>query len=181
MKRGGLTLIEFVLVISIIVLAMSILFSVGPVCPVAPPHNFTACLNNLHQLSLIMKFYADENDGQYPSTDKWCDLLTKSYMPTVDPDLFICPGAADKITQDSSQSCYVLNKNIVGMKASEVPPDVVLLFEGPVGWNQVGGPELLTTQYHIDEGVGVSFADLSVKFVRPDELSSLKWKGDPEQ
>ena len=128
-----------------------------------------------------MKYYADENNGQCPSTDKWCDLLTKSYSPTMDPDLFICPGAAQKITRDSDQSSYVLNKNILGMKASEIPPDVALLFEGPIGWNQVGGAELLTTAYHKDEGVCVSFADLSVKFVPSRELASLKWKPEPEQ
>jgi hypothetical protein len=123
-----------------------------------------------------MKFYTDENDGQYPTTDKWCDLLTKSYWPSVDPDLFICPGAINKITQDSNQSSYVLNRNILSMKASEVPADMVLLFEGPVGWNQVGGPELLTTEYHKDEGACVCLADLSVKSVHPDELDELKWK-----
>jgi Tfp pilus assembly protein PilE len=176
-KRMGLTLIEFTLVVAIIVLAMSILFSV---CPrghrgcVLP--NSVPCMSNLHQLSLIMKFYADDNNGQYPTTDKWCDLLAKSYMPTMEPELFICPGATDKITRDSNQSSYVLNKNIVGMKASEVPADVVLLFEGPVGWNQVGGPELLTTTNHEEEGAFLCFVDLSVKFVRPDELDELKWK-----
>jgi hypothetical protein len=123
-----------------------------------------------------MRFYTDDNNGEYPSTDKWCDLLTKSYLPSMDPDLFICPGAVDKMTQGSDQSSYVLNKNIVGMKASEVPGDVVLLFEGPIGWNQVGGPELLTTEYHKDEGAVVCFADLSVKSVRPDDLADLKWK-----
>jgi hypothetical protein len=123
-----------------------------------------------------MKFYTDENNGQYPSTDEWCDLLTKSYMPTMEPELFICPGATDKITQDSDQSSYVLNRNVLGMKASEIPPNVVLLFEGPVGWNQVGGPELLTTEYHKDEGASICLADLSVKSVRPSEFATLRWK-----
>jgi Tfp pilus assembly protein PilE len=172
-KRIGLTLIEIVVIIAIIVVLMTILLSRYHT-PHA--HPLSTCKSNLHQLSLVMKFYADENNGEYPSTDKWCDLLTKSYFPTADPDLFICPGAIDKITEDSNQSCYVLNKNIVGMKRSEIPPDVVLLFEGPVGWNQVGGPELLTTEYHKDEGASVCFADLRVEFVRTDELAQLKWK-----
>jgi hypothetical protein len=130
-----------------------------------------------------MKVYADDNNGEYPSTDKWCDLLAKSYMPTMDPDLLICPGAIDKTTQDSNQSSYVLNENMAGMKVSmkrSRSPDAVLLFEGPIGWNQFGGPELLTTAYHKDKGACVCFADLSVKFVRTDELAALKWKANPE-
>jgi hypothetical protein len=133
-------------------------------------------MSNLHQLALSMKFYADDNNGQYPPTDKWCDLIVDTYFDGVEPDIFVCPVALDKITEDSNQSSYVLNKNIVGMKASEVPADMVLFFEGPIGWNQVGGPELLTTEYHKDEGAVVCFADLSVKSVRPDDLADLKWK-----
>ncbi|MHC4155524.1 MAG: hypothetical protein ACYST6_11470 [Planctomycetota bacterium] len=134
------------------------------------------CRSNVHQLSLFMTFYTDDNNGHYPTTDKWCDLLVASYPEAADPYIFICPVVRDKMTQDSNQSCYVLNENILGMKASEIPPDVVLLFEGPIGWNQTGGPELLTTEYHKGEGVCVSLADLSVKFVRPDEFAELKWK-----
>jgi hypothetical protein len=123
-----------------------------------------------------MRFYTDENNGQYPSTDKWCDLLVDTYLDSVQPDFFVCPGALDKRTHDSNQSCYVLNKNIVGMTTSEVPADMVLFFEGPVGWNQVGGPELLTTTNHKDKGAFVSVADLRTKFVRPNEFAALKWK-----
>ena len=174
MKRIGLTLIEIVVVIAIIAVLMSIFLAVSP--RGCPRSHSSWCKSNLHQLSLVMKFYTDENDGQYPATDKWCDLMVDTYFDSVEPDIFVCPGAIDKITQDSNQSSYVLNKNIVGMKASEVPADVVLFFEGPIGWNQVGGPELLTTEYHKDDGACVSFPDLSVKFVRPDELAELKWK-----
>ncbi|MHC4060566.1 MAG: type II secretion system protein [Planctomycetota bacterium] len=175
MKRMGLTLIDIMLVIAITVLALSILLSTPS--PWRHYHDGSVrCRSNLHQLSLFMKLYADDNNGRYPTMDKWCDLLTKNYLPGVDPDLLFCPGARDKITQDSNQSSYVLNKNVLGMKVSEIPPDMVLLFEGPVGWNQVGGPELLTTEYHKDDGVGVSFTDLSVKFVSTNELAELKWK-----
>jgi hypothetical protein len=127
-------------------------------------------------LSLLIKIYSDDNNGDYPSPDNWCDLLVDTYLHSVKPDFFLCPGAIDKITEDSNQSSYVLNKNIVGMKASEIPPDVVLLFEGPVGWNRMGGPELLTTAYHKEEGAFICFADIRVKFVRTEELAALKWK-----
>jgi hypothetical protein len=128
----------------------------------------------LYQVGLLIRFYADDNNGEYPSPEEWCDLLIRSYREQA--YLFICPGATDKITQDSDQSSYVLNRNVLGMKASEIPPNVVLLFEGPVGWNQVGGPELLTAEYHKENGAFVCLADLRTKFVRPDEFAALKWK-----
>ena len=54
-------------------------------------------------------------------------------------------------------------------------PDTVLLFECDGGWNQFGGPGLLTTKHHKDEGCYVSFVNREVKFVKPGEIPSLKW------
>jgi hypothetical protein len=43
-------------------------------------------------------------------------------------------------------------------------------------WNQSGGAELLTTENHKGEGCNILFNDRSVKFVRADQLSELRWK-----
>ncbi|HEY5504568.1 MAG TPA: DUF4190 domain-containing protein, partial [Sedimentisphaerales bacterium] len=33
------------------------------------------CMSNLRQLGVSTMMYAENNKGQYPTTDKWCDLL----------------------------------------------------------------------------------------------------------
>jgi prepilin-type processing-associated H-X9-DG protein len=56
-------------------------------------------------------------------------------------------------------------------------PDVVLLFESTAGWNQVGGPELLTTRHHEGKGCNVLFVDYHAEFVKGEEIPRLKWEG----
>jgi prepilin-type processing-associated H-X9-DG protein len=53
-----------------------------------------------------------------------------------------------------------------------------LLFETKAGFNQVGGPELLTTDNHNGKGCNVLFADNTVEFVKTEELANLKWKDE---
>ena len=43
-------------------------------------------------------------------------------------------------------------------------------------WNQCGGPEILTTENHKNEGCNVAFVDSRVRFVKTEELGTLKWK-----
>jgi len=67
-----------------------------------------------------------------------------------------------------------MNKNIEQFGA-DAPPDMVLLFETHPGWNQSGGPEILTTENHQDDGCNILFADGHVRFVRTRDLNDLKW------
>lgn len=72
-------------------------------------------------------------------------------------------------------SNYAMNKNIerYGLKS---PPDMAVLFETHPGWNQSGGPEILTTDNHKGKGCNVLFMDSSVKFVKTKDLKDLKWE-----
>ena len=58
-------------------------------------------------------------------------------------------------------------------------PDVVLLFESAGGWNQAGGPELLTTKHHEGQGCNVLFVDGAIRFVKTEDIPRLKWEGKP--
>lgn len=171
---------------------------------ILPMYYQMECGTNLEGLGKAIMLYAGDYDDKYPAADKWCDLLIEH--TDVSPSQFVCRGS-DAIEGESS---YAFNKYLIGKKMTEVPDDVVLLFEtdfgkNPVGrdgligdrdyqkalgisdpnrevyklrWNQVGGPELLTTENHKGKGCNVLFNDIHVDFVKTENLGQLKWKAE---
>jgi len=123
------------------------------------------CASNLRQIGIVMTMYTEENN-QYPAADKWCDLLLEHAEIT--KNSFRCPSAPE------GPCNYAMNKNIEQFGA-DAPPDMVLLFETPPGWNQAGGPEILTTENHQDDGCNILFADGHVRFIKTRDLNDLKW------
>jgi prepilin-type processing-associated H-X9-DG protein len=123
-----------------------------------------ACLKSL---GAAFKLYADDFDGSLPSVGSWCDALGKYILP----GMLICPSSNAR----GDQSSYAMNEFIDCKKLAELSSDVVLLFECMPGWNKTGGPEILTTKYHKNEGCNVLFADGHVEFVRANKISELKW------
>ena len=138
----------------------------------SPDSTFTArrrCAANLQALGKWMILYAGDYDEQYPRTEKWCDLLTEYMKPTVDKRViekcFICP------VNKEGRCHYAMNPNI----SPRSKPGQVLLFETEGGWNQTGGPEILTTENHRGKSCNVLFNDSHVEFVSADRISELKW------
>jgi hypothetical protein len=123
------------------------------------------CRSHLSSLGKAMLTYANDFDDKYPTADKWCDLLMKYAEVTEKP--FKCPA-------NKKERCsYAMNPNC----EPNSPEDVVLLFETKGGWNQSGGPEILTTENHKGRGCNVLFNDCrTVRFVTPKQLGELKWK-----
>lgn len=128
------------------------------------------CGENMYGLRIAIMMYADDSNQQYPAPDKWCDLLVKH--GDVSPKQFRCVGVRSK--GDPIYSNYAINPNC----DINCPNDVVLLFETKAGWNQHGGPELLTFDNHPDKGVNVLFNNGDVKFIKPEEVGKLKWKAN---
>ena len=136
------------------------------------------CRRNLRELGAAIIAYANEHDGYLPTADKWCDLLvTKA---DVNPKSFLCPES----DAEMGKSSYAFNKNIAGMKHSEIQrkkwqnQDIVLLFETEPGWNQVGGSELLNMdnhEWHDWKMCNILFADGHV-FVGAKDLETLRWE-----
>ena len=126
------------------------------------------CGTNLAGISSAMQMYVNENDG-YPTPDEWCDLLIEECNLT--PRSFSCPG------KNSGQSNYALNKNIYDFGTGN-DADIVMIFETQPGWNQVGGPEILTTENHNGDGCNVVFLDGHLEFVPAENIDQLKWKPD---
>lgn len=124
------------------------------------------CATNLQGLGKATLIYAGDNDGRFPTPSAWCDLLVEH--AGVSLASFRCRGAAD------GPCNYAMNK-AVEVLGTSAPPDMILLFETAPGWNQAGGPEILTTNNHPGVGFNVLFVDGHVEFVRLSGLSQLRW------
>lgn len=121
------------------------------------------CGTNMSNLGRAIMVYCNDYDDKYPTPDKWCDLLLQGGY--VSEKQFRCLG------NKKARCSYAINPNA----KPNSPPDMVLLFETKGGWNQFGGPELVTADNHDGEGCNVLFNDFHVKFVKTDRLGELKW------
>lgn len=126
------------------------------------------CGQNMSSLGRAMLIYANDHES-FPTTSKWCDLLIEH--AEVNPSLFRCPGAQFVQVRCS----YAMNKNLENFDTGNAPHDMVALFETNPGWNQAGGPELLTTDNHQREGCNVLYVSGHVEFVMTQNLDKLKW------
>jgi hypothetical protein len=134
------------------------------------------CRNNLHQLGVAMQLHANENEGTYPACEKWCDLLLQGQTARDKrsfAELFVCRGA--KRAGDQERCHYAMNPNC----EPNSPNDVVLLVETKGGWNQYGGPEILTTENHAGKGCTVLFNDGTIEFVETRRIRMLRWSDGP--
>jgi prepilin-type processing-associated H-X9-DG protein len=122
------------------------------------------CGKNLFNLGRTMRVYASDFDGKFHCPKEWCDLLVK-YGELTEKS-FKCPLNKKK------RCSYAMNPNCEPNSLG----DVVLLFETKGGWNQFGGPELLTFENHEGKGCNVLFVDGHVFFIHGVMLEKLKWK-----
>jgi hypothetical protein len=127
------------------------------------------CGANLKGLGFAIQSYAQDNGGKYPTVGEWCDLLVQH--AEVSPKSFVCRGS----DSTDGKSSYAMNRTLADKKVSDVAGVVVLLFETKGGWNQFGGAEILTTENHNGNGCYVLFNDLSVRFVKTENIRDLEW------
>ncbi|MFZ0035746.1 MAG: DUF4190 domain-containing protein [Sedimentisphaerales bacterium] len=129
-----------------------------------------ACGTNMAALNQAMINYVKDKN-MYPDSEQWCDLLIE-HEPNLSKKMFRCP------CDQKGPSSYALNKNVVKSGAN-TPPDMVLLFESNPGWNQSGGPELLTTKNHNGKGCNVTFCNGRIAFVQTEDINKLRWTTGP--
>ncbi len=156
-------------------LAVFILFSSQIVLPILCKQTLRyyhiknlGCPTNLQRLSKVYIFASTTGEAARMQKDRWCDFLHQEW--DVEIKQFLC-------RDDSFGPCsYAMNKNIQ-VEATDLPPDLVLLFESAPGWNRVGGPEDVVTNRHgkNNPGANIAFADGHVEFVKPDDIPKLRW------
>ena len=122
--------------------------------------------SNLATLGRVLSIYGADYDGKYPTPERWCDLIVEEF--DLDSQQFVCPSAGE------GRCHYAINPNC----EPNSPPDIVLLFDTKGGWNQYGGPELLTFDNHAGKGCHVLFNDGHVEFIKPKDVGKLKWEGE---
>jgi hypothetical protein len=160
---------------SLLALAIVLIFILPAFRMVQPVARRIRCAENLARLGKEMRVYSNDNDSRYPTADRWCDLLLQ--YTHVTKKHFVCKGA---LVRGGQGPChYAINPNA----EPNSPNDVVLLFETKGGWNQFGGPEILTYENHMGEGCNTLFNDGKVEFVvrakyyeRKKWIGELKWK-----
>lgn len=129
----------------------------------------TSCAKNLSALGKAVMAYSIDWDEEQERWSQWCDMLHEAGVPL---------GTFDCLADKQGPSSYALNKYAAQSDRLDMSADIVLLFESRPGWNQVGGPELLSMENHEGEGCNILFNDGSVKFVKTEQLGDLKWEDE---
>ena len=125
------------------------------------------CASNLKRIRDAVQLYTEQFDGAYPTPNKWCDLLLEgNYLKS--RRFLKCPAVK------GGRCNFAINPNC----SPNSPNDVVLFFETKGGWNQYGGPELLTFDNHKGKHTHILFNDGWIKFIKTEEADQLKWKPD---
>ena len=178
-KKTGFALAELMVVIAVLSILMVLLL---PVLATARDRAHTSvCTSNLHQVALVLKMYASDNDGVYPVNRPetqhqkkqavW-DLLT-AY--TQDPQIFHCPNEHGPVAQAPGYSYRAARWNdpsVLSQKSLRPASGTVVVScaehterSGENGWN-------LETSGHLIGPLIVAREDGSVSRIMADEVEA---------
>ncbi|NOZ64654.1 MAG: type II secretion system protein [Caldiserica bacterium] len=167
MRRGvryGFTLIELLVVMAIIVTLAGIL--TPALLRAREQGRRVVCVNNLRQIGLAMRLYAEDFDGYYPySLQEYTQLYNLKYINT--PRTFWCPSDYDSppnnITTSNIENSYQLRDNQV---ASRVKDSLIPGLGGSstirIGWDLTP----VGRRNHGKDGGNILFMDGSVRWYR---------------
>lgn len=171
LKGMGLAITGIALPVAVLpVIAMLLAILMPALGKVKAQAQRIVCETNLRGLTIATMTYSLDYDNEFPTGNKWCNLLIDE--ADVPPTSLNCPAEREV------PFGYGFNSNLEGRTFDDVEADVVLMFEIEGGRNVTGGPELLYTGRHEDEGCNIAFVDGHVEFVRTENFGMLKWIPD---
>ena len=167
---------KFKIIIFVLVLLLLFVLAMPALNRLAkkPVRNRDVCLNNMSEIYSKMQLFAEKNDKNLLPFNKWCDLLLND--TNIQVSAFSCPNEDNR----KIKSSYALNKYIEGREFSDLPDDIVVIFESDLGWNGVGGKndvDFNNHDYRLEStSAGILQADGSVIYVTKNEIDSLRWE-----
>lgn len=117
------------------------------------------------EIEIALRLYMQDHSGDIPDASSWCDLLVN--------DQFLNPDQLSFMSKNNKKRNYAFN--VGASKHSEVPDDIVLVFESSSGWNMNGGKELLLGDTY-KGGCWILLGDMRVKYVKPENFDDLRWE-----
>ena len=107
--------------------------------------------------------------NKHQAVQKWCDVLNANgdipvwrFEPTS--------------SENNLKNRFVLNKTAARLltEGKKIPQDLVVMFHGTTGWNQIGGKEKLARSYESDV-VPVFLGDYKTRFIPLEKIDRLRW------
>ena len=128
-----------------------------------------SCQRRLRCLGRAFKAYEADFNGNGPLPETWCDSL-QSYVPWAD-----FPRC---IQSQGRMGGYAYNSDLQQTRGvfSDADGQLVVVFDGAGGWNLTGGRESADPRHR--DGLNALFADGRVRWLRPGDLSGLRWAPD---
>lgn len=104
--------------------------------------------------------YVEDNNGFLPEADRWCDILMEYDKSLIREDF--------KNPEILEGDCDIaFNKHLSGLKLSDVPGDVVLLFSANGEWNLNGGEELFRSSFRKNKDLYFKYIILANGEIEP--------------
>lgn len=97
LQKSGFTLIE--LLVSIVIIGVLISLLIVVVGKARSRSYIAGCASNLRQIGIALLLYADDQNGNFPSTDDDLRVLYPTYIN--DLSVFTCPATGNKLTDPS--------------------------------------------------------------------------------
>ena len=153
------TTCAFVNVISVVMMVYSF-------CCIAVPEVWMSRRSaNIAEIEIALELYKKNHSGELPVSSTWCDLLIN--------DQYLSSSQLTIPSKNKMQRSYALNAGV--LKHSEMPDDIVLIFESGPGWNLVGGKELLVKDNY-KGGCLVIFGNSIARYINPEDFDHLRWE-----
>lgn len=135
---------------------------------VIPMANGLNCRDYAPNISEAIYRYAEDHKDNFPNLDRWCDVLVDGGY--IERKHLRCPNRKGPCN-------YALNNNLQGLTLSQVPDEMVVVFETEAGWNQVGGSEIIVDcRFHFQKSHGcrINFGNGSSQYIK--NLTTLQWE-----